>query len=357
MADNIRYMVCVRCMTYNQSAYIEDALNGFCMQDTSFPFVCVIVDDASTDGATDVIKEYLDNNFCVDNDEILKKEETDDYFFTLVQHKTNKNCFFAVYYLKYNHWGKKDKTPYYQNLLDNSKFVAICEGDDYWIDARKLQEQVDFLESNQTYSMVCNSSYWYSQRKRKYKKRDFHEKHDFDLRTEDVILNGGLYIATCSILYRRQLMNDYPDYCRKCHVGDYPMQIWLAIKGGVRCLHKCMSVYRVDNPNSWVGREKEKSLSDKRMNGILSEVRMLQGYRNSFPNYNKCLSKRLYAFLINNVPNKYLDRQGYLLFCSKLKKELDLFPFLYYIAFGYKTSFIYYLYIKTGRAIKWLINL
>ena len=55
----IDFKVCVRCMTYNQASYIEDALNGFCIQQTSFPFVCCILDDASTDGEPEVIKKYL----------------------------------------------------------------------------------------------------------------------------------------------------------------------------------------------------------------------------------------------------------------------------------------------------------
>ena len=61
--DEHKYMVRVSCMTYNHASYIEDAMNGFCMQETSFPFVCTIVDDASTDGEQDVIQKYLNEHF------------------------------------------------------------------------------------------------------------------------------------------------------------------------------------------------------------------------------------------------------------------------------------------------------
>ena len=83
--------LCVSCFTYNQSRYIVDAMNGFTMQQTSFPFVCIVMDDASTDGETEVIKKYINQHFeVVDNMEV--KEDTDDYVMTLVRHKKNQNC-------------------------------------------------------------------------------------------------------------------------------------------------------------------------------------------------------------------------------------------------------------------------
>ena len=146
-------MVCVECKTYNHSKYIEDAMNGFCMQQTDFPFVCVIVDDASTDGELEVIQKYLVNHFDLEDKSIVRNEETDDYVLTFARHKTNINCFFLVLSLKYNHYGKKDKKPYYSEWWNNAKYIAICEGDDYWIHPQKLQKQVDFLENNPGCSM------------------------------------------------------------------------------------------------------------------------------------------------------------------------------------------------------------
>lgn len=67
MNGKISYKVSVRCMTYNQSQYIQDTLNGFCMQQTNFPYVCTIVDDASTDGEQDIIKGYFENNFDIND--------------------------------------------------------------------------------------------------------------------------------------------------------------------------------------------------------------------------------------------------------------------------------------------------
>ena len=114
MEKEYKFKVFVKCMTFNQVSFIKDAMDGFCMQQTNFPFVCCIVDDASTDGEQEVIKRYLEDNFKRSTDMLSYGGETEDYISLFLQHKTNKNCFFAVYLLKYNHWGKKSKYEYYK---------------------------------------------------------------------------------------------------------------------------------------------------------------------------------------------------------------------------------------------------
>lgn len=152
-------MVLVRCITYNHSLFIEDTMNGFCIQNTSFPFVCTIVDDASTDGEQEVIFRYLHNHFEMDDPSIIQIEETDDYKFIFSRHKSNINCFFAIYFLNYNHYSKKiPKKRYFEKWITNTKYSAICEGDDYWTDPNKLQKQVSFLENHPEF-MVCSHDY------------------------------------------------------------------------------------------------------------------------------------------------------------------------------------------------------
>ena len=95
-----KFKVCCKCFTFNQAKYITEAMNGFTMQQTSFPFVCTIVDDASTDGEQDVIRKYLEDNFDFSEGSVAYHKETDYAHITYAQHKTNKNCYFAVLYLK-----------------------------------------------------------------------------------------------------------------------------------------------------------------------------------------------------------------------------------------------------------------
>ena len=116
-----QHMVLVRCYTFNHAAYIEDAMNGFCMQKTTFPFICAIVDDASTDGEQEIIKKYLRQHFDLDDKTFVRNEETDDYIMTVARHKTNKNCTFAVFFLKYNHYSiKKARLTYLDRWFEKA---------------------------------------------------------------------------------------------------------------------------------------------------------------------------------------------------------------------------------------------
>ena len=93
--DYPKFKVTVSCMTYNQSKYITDAMNGFTMQQTSFPFVCTIVDDASTDDEQEVIRKYVEDNFDFSEGSVAYHKETDYANITYAQHKANKNCYFC----------------------------------------------------------------------------------------------------------------------------------------------------------------------------------------------------------------------------------------------------------------------
>ena len=146
------YKVCVRCMTYNQSAYITDAMNGFAMQQTNFPFVAVIVDDASNDGEQDVVKSYIDEHFCLSEEMGFNQWETEDAHWIFARHKENDNCHFVAVFLKRNLYKESEKKKAIINEWLDAKYVALCEGDDYWIDPLKLQRQVHFLEENLEYS-------------------------------------------------------------------------------------------------------------------------------------------------------------------------------------------------------------
>mgnify|MGYP003421067570 FL=1 len=116
-----RPFVFVRCLTYNHEKYIEDALKGFVMQKTDFPFLAVVIDDCSTDGTADIVRRYE-----AQYPDIIKG-----------------------IYLPHNfRQTREDKRPYYQEYVDKATYWAECEGDDYWTDPYKLQKQVDFMEAH-----------------------------------------------------------------------------------------------------------------------------------------------------------------------------------------------------------------
>ena len=150
LTSHLSFKVCVWCNTYNQASYITMTMDGFCMQQMQSPFVCLIMDDASTDGEPEVIKQYLHDFFDTE-----WTKETDDYHLMFAHHKDNKNCYFAVYLLKYNHYRiNKPRLNYYREVISEPDYVAMCEGDDYWTDAHKLQKQADVLDAHPQATLV-----------------------------------------------------------------------------------------------------------------------------------------------------------------------------------------------------------
>lgn len=124
-------VVSIICDCYNHEKYIAQALDSFLMQDCDFKFEVLIHDDASTDNSAAIIKEYE-----LKYPEIIKP----------IYQKENQ------YSKKVNIW--KD----YQFSRAKGKYIAICEGDDYWIDTLKLQKQVDFLENNPSFSLITSQA-------------------------------------------------------------------------------------------------------------------------------------------------------------------------------------------------------
>lgn len=243
MKNEFRHIVMTQCMTYNHAPYIVDALNGFCIQETSFPVVYVIIDDASKDGEQDVLKKYMQNNFDLSNNEIVQKEETDDYYLIFAQHNTNKNCYFAVYFLKYNHYSiKKSKRPYYANFENSSKYIALCEGDDYWTDPLKLQKQVDFMENHTDYVMC-------------YTDHGIHgggyRNHNVYIAPDDYYfpysITNGFKIGTLTVLFRTDVYDKLPKHWvgKRWPMGDKPLWIELSRQGKIKFIPVITAHYRM----------------------------------------------------------------------------------------------------------------
>lgn len=123
-------LVAIHCLAYNHEPYISECLDGFVMQKTNFKFVAIVHDDASTDGTAAIIREYA--------------EKYPEIIYPILETE--------------NQWSKPDGSL--GRIMSNAiidtgaKYVAMCEGDDYWIDPYKLQKQVDFMEKNPNCSVT-----------------------------------------------------------------------------------------------------------------------------------------------------------------------------------------------------------
>ncbi|MBU1215144.1 MAG: glycosyltransferase family 2 protein [Gammaproteobacteria bacterium] len=124
-------MVSICCITFNHAEYIEHAIEGMLMQETTFPFEILINDDCSTDGTDEVIRAY---------------------------EKKYPNLIFPVYQKENQFKFGGAINPRFNYLRAKGKYIAICEGDDYWTDSLKLQKQVSFLESNPDYVITYHDA-------------------------------------------------------------------------------------------------------------------------------------------------------------------------------------------------------
>ena len=213
--------VTVWCLTYNQKEFIRDALDGFVMQKTSFPFEVIVHDDASTDGTTDIV-----NDFAHKFPNIIKPMiETE------------------------NQW-QKGGLKHIISIMNEKhlrgKYIAFCEGDDFWTDPLKLQRQVDFLESHPDYSMCFHSA------KKRYETNamawiDCENIQDKDYDATDVFVNWT--IPTASVLCRKEAMDFYANLKHSELIQNYDIFIILscAMVGKLRGMHEQMSVYRIQS--------------------------------------------------------------------------------------------------------------
>lgn len=224
------------------------------MQETSFPYVCCIIDDASTDGEAEVLRKYLQNNFELEDKSVARNEETDDFVLCFAQHKTNKNCFFAVLWLKYNHYrlpdGRDKKLHYISEWQTNAKYIALCEGDDYWIHPRKLQMQVDFLEKNEEYGMVYTN--YYERIGDTIQNGKFRPVYNI----EDYLLKKGV-IPTPTTLFRTSIYLQC-DFSTKFLMGDVPLWIQIMHVSKIKRLTDITTVYRILPESASHSRDYEK---------------------------------------------------------------------------------------------------
>lgn len=253
METDYKWKVAVICCTYNQSQYITDALDGFVAQKTDFPFVCCVIDDASTDGEQDVIRRYVADNFKLDETGVAYETETDDAYISFSRHKRNANCFFAVYYLKKNLYQDLDKK--YGLIAEyekDAKYVALCEGDDYWTSDRKLQIQSDILDSHEGLDMCACSASCISNNG-PVVSHIAPSDQQVVFNANDVITGGGGMFPTNSLLFRAELYL-YPKDFYKYYRLDYFLQIEGSLRGGIYYMPDEMCAYRVLANQSWTMR-------------------------------------------------------------------------------------------------------
>jgi glycosyltransferase involved in cell wall biosynthesis len=213
-------LVSICSITYNHESYIKECLEGFLMQKTTFPVEIIINDDASTDKTAAIIKEY---------------------------EVKYPNLFKPIYQIE-NQYSKKQGSIFARFVYPKAKgkYIALCEGDDYWIDPLKLQKQVDFLEANLEYSACTH-------RNKVLKKGVLGWSKSIDIKNTLTVydLVWNIPFQTATIVYRKSALIIPPNIFSS--ITDTTTFMLLANHGNIYFINEYMSVYRIHEGGVWSG--------------------------------------------------------------------------------------------------------
>lgn len=242
--------VSVLCCTYNHEKYIDKALESILGQKTNFDFEVIVADDASTDGTQKIIRKYMQKH-----PERMKK--------CILR---SKNVGIG---------------PNYYEALSaaTGEYLALCDGDDRWIDMEKLQKQVDYLEKHKDYMMVCSNF-----------KMHFVDDPDKDDQTFDIKQYTGKkqdrftvrdlitlrFASSCTTMYRWQLRGRVPEFLKHYKVIDFPLSMLHSSCGYIGIINEELSMYNVHS-NS-ISNRGQKELAQQLVT-VLYEVNQMLGFR------------------------------------------------------------------------------
>ena len=208
--------VTIASTTYNMEAFIGEAIESWLAQKTTFPFDVVISDDGSTDRTCDIVREYAGK-------------------------------YPNIRLISTGHIGKM---PNFIRSLKESKgkYVALCDGDDYWVDPYKLQKQFDFMESHPDFS-ECFTNSWVldtSTGERKIAKTHLWDEADTEgllqHRDDDnVQMSPG---HTSTFFFRNQFLQEYPGWMYGDVMTDFPLYMLMSRYGRAKFINDMTSVYR-----------------------------------------------------------------------------------------------------------------
>ena len=223
-------LVAIHCLVYNHEPYLRDCFEGFVMQKTNFRFVAIVHEDCSTDNSDAIIREY----------------------------EAKYPDIFRPIYETENQWhkmdGSLDRIMNFAIDATGAKYIAMCEGDDYWKDPYKLQKQVDILEADETLMACCtdcsvvdNHSVLLKEKRGGVVKDDIPGRYNL----RDFFRDQHQY-PTLSVVYRNTHTEDVRAkhrHTENAFLGDWTLWICLLIYGDMYYLNEITCAYRI-NPTS-----------------------------------------------------------------------------------------------------------
>lgn len=245
-------LVSVLCCSYNQEKFIETALKNIVNQKTDFNYEVIVADDCSTDETPQIIAKYSQQYSQIKA--ILRD----------IHVGVGKN--------------------YYEALNKvQGKYLAICDGDDVWLDEHKLQKQIDFLETHQDYTICCSDVLWHytdnskedcTFKIRQYLPKKLQNKQGLDF--EDLLQYR--FIPSCTTVMRWQMKENIPLWLEEHCVIDFPLTLIHAMMGKIKVFDEVLAQYNIHNKG--VSRQEQEPFYQKKMGKILQYVnRYTDGYK------------------------------------------------------------------------------
>lgn len=216
-------MVSIKCLAFNHEKYIRKTLEGFVMQKTKFRFEAIVHDDASTDGTAVIIREYAEKY-----PDIIK----------------------AIFETQ-NQYSKQDGSL--TNIMHNAckgKYIAMCEGDDYWTDPYKLQKQIDFLETHPEF-VICSHRYKsYNQKEQTFYENIYPYVNESCSYSLSDLINGKWLAHPLTVVYKKSAL-DFNHYMKFSMKQDVVLFYSLLKNGYGYLLSDVMAVYRIHDGGVW----------------------------------------------------------------------------------------------------------
>lgn len=246
--DNRQPLVSISCITFNHAEYLRDALDSFVMQETDFPIEILVHDDASTDGTIDIIREY-----------------TAKYPDIMVPMYEEHN--------RYSQ-GISNISGVFNFPRARGRYIAMCEGDDFWTDPHKLAKQAAYMEAHPECSLCCHSAGIVSE-DRAFRTSDSIRPFEASGTVPpERIISKKENIATASLFFRTEYAKQLPKWYFDCSVGDIPLQLAMLTHGNVYYFDEIMSMYRMGRAGSW-GQSMEDSKAREKWERHFEDMRKL----------------------------------------------------------------------------------
>lgn len=240
--------ICVQ--TYQHVNYIRKCLDGILIQETNFEFEILLGEDASTDGTREICIKYA-NKYPAKIRLYLHHRENN---IAIDGSPTGRFNFL------YNLYSAK------------GKYIALCEGDDYWTDPNKLQKQVDFLEVNEDYNICFHNVKIYEQRTSSLLNDTITRNVQDTTTIKDLVL--GNYIHTLSVVFRNNFK--IPKWYKESSIGDWALYMIIIKEKKIYKINDIMGVYRLHNISIWsnLSQNTRNDLTNKSKVLVLNNVKL-----------------------------------------------------------------------------------